>query len=171
MIPLIQNEILANGWLTTSEFTDIIAISQMTPGPIAVNSATFVGYKIAGLLGGLVATFGVALPSLIMVLIVSKYFLKFQKHKLNAMIFYGIRPVIVGLIISAAVFVAQTSLFKPVLSSSILNVIMSRPLDFFDIKGIIILILTLVSLIKYKLNPMLAIVGSGFIGVILYYFI
>lgn len=65
MIPLIQKEIESHGWLTPSQFIDIIAIAEMTPGPIAINSATFVGYNTAGFLGGAVATFGVALPSLV----------------------------------------------------------------------------------------------------------
>src|SRR5690554_2965445 len=102
MIPLIQKEIESNGWLTPAEFGDIIAIAEMTPGPIAVNSATFVGYKTAGFFGGMIATFGVALPSLILVMIISSYFFKFKNHPLNDAVFYGVRPVIAGLIITAA---------------------------------------------------------------------
>ena len=79
MIPMIQKEIEINGWLAASEFVDIIAIAEMTPGPIAINSATFVGYKTAGFFGGMVATMGVALPSIILVFIVSSFFFKIQK--------------------------------------------------------------------------------------------
>lgn len=83
MVPLIQSVITSNGWLSNSEFADIIAISQMTPGRIAVNSATYVGYKVARVFGGLVATIGVALPSLILIYFVSKYFIKFSSIERN----------------------------------------------------------------------------------------
>jgi len=78
MIPMIEKEIEANKWLTSDEFVDIIAISEMTPGPISVNSATFVGYKTAGIFGGMFATLGVALPSLILILIISHFFLSLK---------------------------------------------------------------------------------------------
>lgn len=87
------------------------------------------------------------------------------------MIFYGIRPVVVGLIISAALLIAQTSILKPAASANIINAIMSKPLDIFDIKGAIVLLMTLISMTKFKLNPMLAIAGSGVMGVVLYYLI
>lgn len=156
MIPLIQKEIESHGWLSASEFVDIIAISEMTPGPVAVNSATFVGYKAAGLLGGVIATFGVALPSMVLVLIVSRYFFKFQDHPLNKMIFYGIRPIVVGLIFSAAIFVAQTAFFKE--GATFLSII--------DLKSIIIFLITLICLIKFKINPIAMIILAGILGVV-----
>ncbi len=82
MIPLIQKEITRNGWITPSEFVDIIAIAEMTPGPIAVNSATFVGYKTAGLFGGLVATIGVALPSAMLIFLIADFIQKYKTHPL-----------------------------------------------------------------------------------------
>lgn len=170
MIPLIQGEIASNGWLSSSEFIDIIAVAEMTPGPIAVNSATFVGYKAAGILGGAVATIGVALPSLLILLILSKYLFKYQKHPANTAVFYGIRPVIVALIITAAVFVAETAIFKDTSSiNNIWSALMTKPLGIINIKSIIILAATLIVLLKYKINPIVAIIGSGGLGILLFY--
>ena len=79
-MPLIQGQVVqGHGWLSMSEFTDLITISQMTPGPIAVNSATFVGIKIAGIPGALVATFGCILPSCVLVTFIAYFYLKYQK--------------------------------------------------------------------------------------------
>ncbi|MBZ4645741.1 MAG: chromate transporter [Petroclostridium sp.] len=169
MIPLIQKEIEMNGWLSPSEFVDIIAISEMTPGPIAVNSATFVGYKTAGFLGGMAATIGVAIPSLALILIVSNYFFKFQKHPLNTLIFYGIRPVIVGLIVTAAIFVSETAIFKCEFSVEVFSSMINSPFQVINIGSIVILALTLVALTKFKLHPILTIVGSGLMGIVLFY--
>lgn len=171
MIPMIQQEIQAHGWLSLEEFVDIIAISEMTPGPIAVNSATFVGYRTAGILGSVFATAGVALPSLVLVMIISKYFFKFQGSTISTMIFYGIRPVIAGLIATAAFFVAQTAIFTQAVSISNFSEIISKPAEFIDFGGIIILLATLVALIKFKMHPIMAIIASGVAGIIIYYLI
>ncbi|MCM0649961.1 chromate transporter [Clostridium swellfunianum] len=171
MIPLIQSELEANNWLSSSEFIDIIAIAEMTPGPIAVNSATFVGYKAAGFWGGIVATFGVALPSLLLILIISNVFFKFQKHPLNIMIFYGIRPVIAGLILSAAIVVAKTAFFHEsvVSTGSFGKALATNPLSIINFEGAIIFVISLIALIKFKLHPILVLLGSGAIGVLFYY--
>lgn len=171
MIPLIQREIESNGWLSAREFVDIIAIAEMTPGPIAVNSATFVGFKTAGFWGGLVATIGVAIPSLLLILIISQFFFKFQKHPFNIMIFYGIRPVIAGLIATAAIFVAETAIFKQELTAEVFNNLASHFMDVINIGSIGVFVLSLITLIKFKMHPIVAIVGSGVVGVILFYMI
>lgn len=171
MIPLIQKEIEMNGWLKASEFVDIIAIAEMTPGPIAINSATFVGYKTAGLFGSIFATIGVALPSILLILIVSSFFFKIQKKTVNIMVFYGVRPVITGLIAAAAVFVAKTAIFKEDLSIEVFNYAFNKPASFFNFGGIAILVASLIALIKFKLHPILTIAGAGVAGVIIYSFI
>lgn len=168
MIPLIQKEIESHGWITSSEFVDIIAIAEMTPGPIAVNSATFVGYKTAGVLGSISATTGVALPSLIIAIFISKFFFKYQKHPLNTYIFYGIRPVIAALIMTAAVFVAETSFFTHKLSIESLKLLISTSLKLIDIPSVIMMIAALIALIKFKVHPILVILGSGIVGIILF---
>jgi chromate transporter len=168
MIPLIQKEIEMNGWLKASEFVDIIAVAEMTPGPIAVNSATFVGYKVAGLFGSMVATIGVALPSILLILIVSSFFFKIQKKPVNIMVFYGVRPVITGLIAAAAFFVAETAIFKKDLSIEVFNYVFDKPASFFDFGGIVILVASLIALVKLKVHPILTIAGAGVAGVIIY---
>jgi chromate transporter len=171
MIPMIQQEIEAHGWLTVAEFVDIIAISEMTPGPIAVNSATFVGYKAAGLLGSIAATVGVALPSLVLVMIISRYFFKFQGSTISTMIFYGVRPAVVSLIAAACFFVAETAIFKKGISLGILNEFFNNPVEFIDFGGILILLAALVALVKFKIHPIFVIVGAGVAGIVIYYFI
>ena len=82
MLSLIQNEIVVqHGWLTNAEFTDIVAISQMTPGPIAINSATYIGYTIAGFWGSVVATIAVCLPALTLMILITRFFLLLQSNR------------------------------------------------------------------------------------------
>ena len=168
MIPMFEREIIeANGWIDSKEFVDIIAISEMTPGPIAVNSATYVGYKAAGLFGGLFATVGVILPSLILILIISHFFFKFKEHPKVKSIFNGIRPVIAGLIFGAAVFVAKTSIFNGELSSLLSSKF--NPLQYINWTSLLIFGATFFCLWKYKWHPILVIALSGTVGVILFY--
>jgi chromate transporter len=170
MIPLIQKEIESHSWLTASEFADIIAIAEMTPGPIAVNSATFVGYKAGGILGGMFATIGVALPSIIIILLISGFFFKFQNHPLNTSIFYFVRPIIAGLIITAAIFVAETAIFNYELNVANLAKVFTEQLDFINFKSVLILLASLIAILKTKLHPILIIIASGFVGVVAFYF-
>ena len=104
MLSLIQAEVVTiHGWLTTQQFTDIVAISQMTPGPIGINSATYVGFTATGSVwGSVVATFAVCLPSFILMLTISKFFLKYQHHPLVENVFKGLRPAVIGLLAAAA---------------------------------------------------------------------
>lgn len=168
MIPLIQKEIETNGWVSNSEFVDIIAISEITPGPISVNSATFVGYKAAGIFGGTAATIGVALPSIILVIIISRYFFKFQNHPVKMAVFYGIRPVVTALVLTAAVFVAETSLFKIPFSNNMLKELFTNPLGVIDIRSIAVLSATMIATIKFKIHPIFVITGSAVLGVLLF---
>ena len=101
-MPLIQGQVVqGHGWLSMSEFTDLITISQMTPGPIAVNSATFVGIKIAGVPGALAATFGCILPSCILVTLLAKLYLKYREMAMLQGILRSLRPAVVAMIASA----------------------------------------------------------------------
>lgn len=105
MLALIKQEIMRYGWMTAPEFVDVVGIAEVTPGPIAVNAATFIGFRIAGIQGALVATSAVVLPSLISVIIVSKAWEKYKNSKRVQSMFGGIRPVVVGLVGAAAVLV------------------------------------------------------------------
>lgn len=103
-MPLIQEQVVHNhGWLTMEEFTDLITISEMTPGPIAVNSATFVGTQIAGFPGAFVATLGCILPSCILVILIARFYLKYRKMAMLQGILSSLRPAVVAMIASAGV--------------------------------------------------------------------
>lgn len=111
MIPLIQHEMVtSNSWLATSEFLQIITVAEMTPGPIAVNLATFTGYKLAGFPGALVSTTGVILPSFCLVLILTKVFLWIKDNPKVKGLLVGLRSAVLALIIFAAVSIGKTAL-------------------------------------------------------------
>lgn len=166
MLSMIQGEVVTRyGWLTPQEFTDIVAISQMTPGPIGINSATYVGYSTIakqygtsmGVLGSCVATFAVVLPSFILMLTISKFFLKYQKHPAVEAVFSGLRPAVVGLLASAALVLMNTENFS------------SPQEDMYSfIISIIIFLAAFIGTRKYKVNPILMIIVCGIAGLILY---
>ncbi|EOD01765.1 chromate transporter [Caldisalinibacter kiritimatiensis] len=149
MLPLIRQEVIdIHGWITSSDFIDILAISQITPGPIAINSATFLGYKIAGVLGSIVATLAVIIPSTIIILTIAHFFNKYKDSKYVEWAFKGIRPVVLGLIASAAVLVAKDA--------------------FIDVKSVLIAGMIFYILVFRKTHPILAIVLAGVLGVAMY---
>jgi chromate transporter len=160
MIPLIQNEIVSRGWLSAETFANIIGIAEMTPGPIAINMATFVGYKTIGFFGSVMATMGVAMPSLLLILLISKVFFKYQNHPLKKAIFYGMRPVIVGLILSAAYFIAETSIFTIKPDGSFAALLLS-----IDWVSAGIAVLTIVCIKKYRIHPIIQLGIGGAIRV------
>lgn len=109
-MPLIQGQVVnTHGWLSMSEFTDLITISQMTPGPIAVNSATFVGIKIAGIPGALAATVGCILPSCVIVTILARLYLKYRSLDLLQGILASLRPAVVAMVAASGVSVLMTA--------------------------------------------------------------
>ena len=112
MLSLIQREVVDSGWISSQMFTDIVAISQMTPGPIGINSATYIGYVVSGsVLGSLVTTLTVVLPPFILTLIAAHYI---ERHRQSPFIkgaFMGLRPVVVGLIASAALLLMNSENF------------------------------------------------------------
>jgi chromate transporter len=111
MLPLISHEVVtSHQWVTLNEFVDVIALSQATPGPIAINSATYIGYKVAGFWGSVVATLGVVSPSLMIMLTLAFLFYRYRNVALVKDIFRGIRPVVVVLIAAAALSVVPSTL-------------------------------------------------------------
>lgn len=103
MLSLIQNEVVVqNQWMTNAEFTDIVAISQMTPGPIAINSATYIGYTVAGFWGSVVATTAVCLPALTLMILITRFFLQLRDNRYVKGAIAGMKPVVVGMIGAAA---------------------------------------------------------------------
>lgn len=155
MIPVIELEVTKNGWMSIQQFTDIIAIAGMSPGPIATNSAVFVGYQTAGLSGAIVSALGMVLPSLIIILIISMFFSKVNKNSNVQAAFYGLRPIIVGLIFYAAI--------KFAISNEIIGPISLRTLATLSIFA-----LSLLALIKFRIHPAFVIISAGIVGVIFF---
>ena len=164
MLSMIQAEVVTrNEWLSTSDFTDIVAISQLTPGPIGINSATYVGYTAminAGfshsmaILGSVTSTFAVVLPSFILMTLVSKFFFKYRNHKSVEHVFQGLRPGVVGLLAAAALLLMNeenfgTDMYQIVISS-------------------ILFIIAFVATYHYKFNPILMIIICGIAGYFIY---
>lgn len=159
MIPLISDVIIKNGWMVQSEFAQIIGIAEMTPGPIAVNSATFVGHKVAGMGGSVAATLGVAMPSLLLILFISKLFFKYSNHKITQHVFIGIRPVIGGLILSSAILLFKNAILQP----------HNLPDVHFNFETFIIFIIVLFIALKKKMHPILIICISAILGLLTLY--
>jgi chromate transporter len=159
MLSLIQDEVVDRySWITMQEFTDIVAVSQMTPGPVGINSATYVGYMAAlnagyppgmAVLGSCLATLAVCLPSFVLVLIISYSFARFRKNRYVASAFLGLRPATVGLIAAAALILMNGENFIDRIS--------------FLIFGSAFLLTW-----KFKVHPILTIVLSGLAGLLLY---
>ena len=169
MIPLIQKEILLHNWLNAKEYADIIAISQMTPGPIAVNTATYVGAKTAGLLGAFSATLGVSLPSFILIVIIAHFFIQFKENIVVESILKGIRPVTIGMVASAVIFLAGTSIFKAEISFDslkyMLNGHISNLYNILDIWSLVVFFVILISTAKFKIHPIIAVLVSAALGI------
>ncbi|MBR4379836.1 MAG: chromate transporter [Bacteroidaceae bacterium] len=159
MLSLIQAEVVTiHGWLTTQQFTDIVAISQMTPGPIGINSATYVGYSATGSVwGSFVATFAVCLPSFILMLTISKFFLKYQHHPLVESVFRGLRPAVIGLLAAAALLLMNKENFSSY---------GENPYQF--IISCLLFLLAFIATSRFKANPILMIIICGIIGLVVY---
>ena len=149
MIPLIQRIIIAqHGWLNTTQFLDIVAIAEMTPGPIAVNSATFVGYRVAGLAGAVAATLGVVLPSLVIIIILASLFYRFRNLPIVFRTAAGLRMAVISLIAGAVITVGRSSI-----------------LGWRDaaVAGAVVALLR-----ATRIHPILVILGAAVVGVFLY---
>lgn len=152
-MPLIQEQVVNSyGWLSMPEFTDLITISQMTPGPIAINSATFVGIKIAGVPGALVATFGCVLPSCVIVMLIAKLYLKYRNMDTLQGVLNSLRPAVVAMIASAGVSILITAFWGSVEMISLMGTKWVL---------VVIFILGVVLLRKFKINPILVMVLAG----------
>lgn len=113
MIPLMEAEVIKrHGWLTASEFLDIVAVAEMTPGPVAVNAATFIGYRLAGLPGSLLCTLGVITPSLVILLLFSRFLLSLIRNPRAERFLKGLRSAVIALIFLAAFTLGQAALFN-----------------------------------------------------------
>ena len=144
-MPLIQGQVVTqHGWLGMTEFTDLVTISQMTPGPIAINSATFVGIKIAGIPGALAATLGCILPSCIIVTLIAKLYLKYRNMTVLQSVLGSLRPAVVAMIASAGISILVTAFWGG--SEKI-------RLPDTDWSLVLIFVIFIILLKKFRMNP------------------
>ncbi len=152
-MPLIQEQVVSShNWLSMAEFTDLITISQMTPGPIAINSATFVGIKIAGIPGALVSTIGCILPSCIIVMLIAKLYLKYRTVNMLQSVLNSLRPAVVAMIASAGISVLITAFWGSA------ELILLAGTNWILV---IIFAACVVLLRKFRMNPILVMVLAG----------
>lgn len=160
-VPLIQSQIVeANKWLEMSQFADLITIAEMTPGPIAVNSATFVGQQVAGLPGAIICTLGCILPSFIIVMILSALYMKYRNLRTMQGILTGLRPAIVAMIAAAGLSLLLLALFN----ASLFEV----QLKDFRVVEAVLFCGCLFLIRKFKIGPIPIIFGSGIVGTVIY---
>ncbi|WP_066892083.1 chromate transporter [Clostridium nigeriense] len=161
IMPLIQEEIVNKfGWLTIQEFTDIITISQMTPGPLSINASTFVGIRIAGTLGAIVATFACVITGVFLSIFLFNFFKKHNDVEEISNILKGLRSTSIGLITaSASTIIIIALLGRSTLQGSLNN---------FNIIAAIVFSISLFLLRKYKFNPLTIILITGFLGLFFY---
>lgn len=156
-MPLIQNQTVnVYGWISESAFTDLVAIAEMTPGPIALNAATFVGMRASGFPGALVATFGCVLPSLVIVTVLAKLYLRFKSGKTIDRVLSCLRPTVVALIATAFLTVLNTAVFGG-LSASLTNI---------NWLSVLLFGCAFTSIVKFKVNPVLAMLSCGAIDLL-----
>ena len=161
-LPFLQDLAEKTGWYSQSLITDMIAISESTPGPIGINMATYVGCNVAGFLGGVVATMGEILPAIVIVVTVSRYLEKFRGSKLVDAAFYGLRPAVTGLIAAAGISVVQVAMFHFDLYQQT-GVLM----DAFDLKKIVFFVVAFAAIKKFKLHPVVYIACAAVVGILL----
>lgn len=150
MIPLIEREVVENKkWVTSDEVIDVFAVAQSMPGAIAINSSTFIGYKIAGKKGALVATAGVILPSLLIITLIAMFFSKVQDNPMVKAVFSGIRPAIVALILTAAIKVSKTSIVDKI--------------------GLLLAVLAVILVVVFDVQAIVVILGGAAVGLGIYY--
>lgn len=167
MLSMIQGEVVTRyGWISASEFTDIVAVSQMTPGPIGINSATYVGYSAVvnagyatwvGIAGAAVSTLAVVMPSFLIMLALSRLLLRYKNHPTVKSIFATLRPSVVGLLASAALLLMNTENFGSPSTSS-----MQFGLS------LLLFISSFIAVWRFKVSPILLIILCGAIGGIIY---
>lgn len=168
MIPLIKEVVLSRGWMNEDHFLDMIGLSEVTPGPIAINMATFIGSEQGGILGSAIATLGVILPAFIIMLLISMLLKKFMKNRFLQASLHGIKFVAIALITSSAIILLCDLLFPYSLSNGQFSV--SFNLDYIKIFVLIIAGYFLLKLIfKKKPSPIITIILSAIIGLGYFY--
>lgn len=162
-MPLIQRQVVdAHSWLTMTQFADIMTIAEMTPGPIAINSATFVGIQVAGIPGATIATLGCVLPSCVIVMTLAFIYYRFRGLAMVKGILAGLRPAVVAMIASAGISLVILAFYgQRTLPADVSNI---------NFISVLIFVTALFILRKWKTNPIYVMAGAGAVGVLLYSF-
>lgn len=158
MLPLMQQEVLANNWLTEEEIINFIAVSESTPGPFAINMATYIGAETAGFLGSVCCTLGVVLPSFIIILLVARFFMAFKDNKWVKAVMSGLKPAVIGLIGAAIISVALEVFFPSGISLGVF-----KGLSFW-VSAVIFIIVMFMQ--HKKVHPIILILVSAVLGII-----
>lgn len=160
MVPLINDEMVSHGWMTASEVSDIVAIAEMTPGPIAVNAATFVGIQVAGLPGALIATIGCIFPSCVIVMTLAYVYYRFRGLSVMQGILAGLRPAVIAMIASAGISLLCMALYGQ----------RTFPADLgsMDLIALAVFLVGFFILRKWKPSPIKVMAGAAMAGVVLY---
>lgn len=160
-MPLIQNQVVdIHSWLTMSQFADIITIAEMTPGPIAINSATFVGIQVAGLSGAIIATIGCIFPSCVVVTLLAYIYSRFRGLNVVKGILAGLRPAVIAMIASAGISLLLLAITG--------EKTFPKNLSEVDPIAAVIFIAGFIAIRKWKLSPIQLMLGCGITGIILY---
>ncbi|OPH60694.1 chromate transporter [Paenibacillus ferrarius] len=157
MMPVIQREVVKHDWLTADAFNQVITLAGTGPGPIATNSATLVGLQTAGVPGAIAATFGMVLPSLLLIILLAAFLYKWHSNKWFKSSFYGLKPVVTGLIIFAAIHFGLGGLGVDKFQVS-----------WDRIASVLITVGAFFAIIKYKLHPFFVIVSAGIMGIVFF---
>lgn len=164
ILPLIFQSVQAFGFMSAEEFSRLVALSQVTPGPVAVNAATYVGFNYAGFIGAAVATIGVAVPSFILVIVTIRFMDRFKESQILDSVFKGIRPATVGLIASAVIFIAETTLVKENFNSALVKLDAAQLFDSINILPCLVFICTIILAGKLKISPIKITILAGIFG-------
>lgn len=148
VLSFLQHEVVQRGWMTTERFADLIAISQSTPGPIAINLATFVGYETAGVAGALLATLAVSLPGMILITLFALFLFHFYERPVAQSVFKGLRPAVVGLIAAAAWHIGRVAMVNAV--------------------AVAIAVVCCLLIAKWKVHPVFLVAGSAIAGMLFF---
>lgn len=161
-IPIIQKQVVdIHHWLSLKEFMDIIAISQMTPGPVAINTATFVGMRVLSLPGAVIATLGCVVPSFLIVLTIAYFYSKYKNLWVMQGILAGLRPATIALIAAAGLGILSMALFHVEIDA-----LSAQSLLSFDSPAALAFVLALYLLIRHRFDPIFVILGSGILGIV-----
>ena len=167
MLPLIQSTVLSKGWMPHEQLVDFVAISESTPGPFAINIATYIGIERAGLPGAICTTLGVVMPSFIVILLVARIYEKFNSNKIVKGVMTGLKPAVIGLIASAVLSIGKTVLIPDIKNIKAIGEIFTTEL----LCSVIIFAIGLFLILKKKAHPILVVALSAILGILAGYFI